>query len=81
MKVKMIKTKKGSPDGFTVCEYLIGESYDIPDDLAKVFIEMEVAEEFEEAVISDESIKEYIEEVFETPEKPKQTRKYKRRKR
>lgn len=39
MKIKMTKTKTGSPNGFHVLEYLEGVEYDIPKDLARVFVE------------------------------------------
>lgn len=38
MKVKVTKTMKGSPDGLTVNEYLEGQTYEMPFDLATVFI-------------------------------------------
>jgi len=50
MKIKMLKTTKGSPDGFTVRSYAAGKEYNLSggpgNDLAKVFVEqMEVAVE------------------------------------
>ena len=38
MKIKMLKTRQGSPDGITVNTYLSGETMDVPDELAQVFI-------------------------------------------
>jgi hypothetical protein len=38
MKVRMKKTVKGSPDGINVFEYEIGKSYDLPEELVKVFL-------------------------------------------
>ena len=46
--VLMLATQDGSPDGFTVREYEKGETYDIPEDLAKSFVtDLEVAEPFD----------------------------------
>ena len=45
MKVKMLNTKKGSPDGTSVNTYLSGQEYDMPNSLADVFInQLHVAE-------------------------------------
>ncbi len=38
MKLKMLKTCLGSPDGRRVVEYLKGETHDLPADLAQVFV-------------------------------------------
>ena len=38
MKLKMLKTCLGSPDGRRVVEYVKGESYDLPAELADVFV-------------------------------------------
>ena len=37
IKVKMIATERGSPDGANVLTYLEGEAYTLPDSLARVF--------------------------------------------
>lgn len=37
-KVKMLKTKPGSPDGVSVRVYDKGKEYDLPEDLANVFL-------------------------------------------
>jgi hypothetical protein len=39
VKIKMLATKLGSPDGRTVHTYARGEQYELPDDLAKVFVD------------------------------------------
>ena len=39
MKVRMNSTRRGSPDGIAVHEYYKGESYDLPESLAQVFVE------------------------------------------
>jgi hypothetical protein len=38
MKIKMLKTRQGSPDGMIVNTYTSGETVDVPDELALVFI-------------------------------------------
>ncbi len=38
MKLKMLKTCLGSPDGRRVVEYLKGETHDLPADLAEAFV-------------------------------------------
>lgn len=38
MKIKMLKTRQGSPDGITVNTYVSGETVDICEELALVFI-------------------------------------------
>lgn len=43
IRVRILKPCSGSPDGITVIHYESGTEHDLPDDLAKVFIEMGVA--------------------------------------
>lgn len=38
MKIKMLETRTGSPDGIVVRSYTQGEQYQVPDALAKIFI-------------------------------------------
>ena len=38
MKIKMLKTRQGSPDGVVVNTYISGETVNMPDELAHVFI-------------------------------------------
>jgi hypothetical protein len=38
MKIKMLKTRQGSPDGLVVNTYISGETVDVSNELAKVFI-------------------------------------------
>ena len=71
MKIKMLETTKGSPDGFTVRSYVAGKEYNmsgIPgNDLAKVFVEqMEVAVEVKPKVVEVKIPEKVIE--IETPE-------------
>ncbi len=35
----MLKTRQGSPDGIAVNTYISGEMVDVPDELARVFIQ------------------------------------------
>ena len=54
MKIKMLKTVKGSPNGIDILEYESGEIYDLPKELADIFIHerwAELIEEIEEKVI------------------------------
>jgi hypothetical protein len=39
VKIKMLESRTGSPDGVTVCSYARGEQYELPDDLARVFVQ------------------------------------------
>lgn len=43
--VKMLKTYPGSPDGIITREYDKGKVYNLPEELASVFIDLEVAKE------------------------------------
>lgn len=45
MRVRMLRTQAGSPDGIVVEEYRAGESYDLPAHLASAFLEVRAAEE------------------------------------
>lgn len=45
MKVRMLQTMKGSPDGIQVEEYKVGEVYDLPPSLASVFLREKWAEQ------------------------------------
>jgi len=45
MKVRMLSSGLGSPDGISVVCYKPGEKYDLPDPLANMFIGMGKAEE------------------------------------
>jgi hypothetical protein len=38
MKIKMLKTRQGSPDGLVVNTYMQGETVEVPDELARIFI-------------------------------------------
>jgi hypothetical protein len=79
MKIKMLRTEKGSIDGFTVNVYEVGSEVNLPEDLAKVFISIGAAEAVKENRIEPEPVEtpeilegeEEAEEVIETPEKPK----------
>ncbi len=51
VKVKMLKTKPGAPDGITHRLYDAGCEYDLPSNLARLFIEMGAAVKVEEKII------------------------------
>ncbi|MBC8284361.1 MAG: hypothetical protein H8E32_11155 [Nitrospinae bacterium] len=38
MKIKMLKTRQGSPDGISVFTYCAEDIVEIPEELAKVFL-------------------------------------------
>ncbi len=44
MLVKMKITKKGSPNGIVVNEYVKGDEYDLPESLTKTFLKLGVCE-------------------------------------
>ena len=46
MKIKMLKTRQGSPDGIIVNTYISGETVDVPDELAHVFVRQRWARKF-----------------------------------
>jgi len=68
--VKMTKSQRGSPDGFTVLNYEKGETYDLPIELADVFTKdikcAKAAKRAEPAKDSDSKVG-----PAETPESPK----------
>lgn len=45
MKIRMLIDQKGSPDGIQVNEYEAGKKYDLPANLAQVFLDNNWAEE------------------------------------
>ena len=74
MKIKMLTTTKGSPDGFTVMSYVAGKEYNLSgrsgNDLAKVFVDqMEVAVEVKAKVIEIKVPEKKLE--IQTPEQVK----------
>lgn len=84
MKIKMLKTTKGAPDGVTINTYYEDQEYDMPNDLADVFVnQLRVAKATasNEILKEDESLNDQLdrqwdleipEEVdeIEIPEKP-----------
>jgi hypothetical protein len=38
VRVEMIESRKGSPDGVAVLDFDAGQAYDLPDELADVFV-------------------------------------------
>lgn len=49
VQIRMLGNKTGSPDGHSVKHYEKGEEYDVPEGLAKVFIEDDKVAELVEA--------------------------------
>jgi hypothetical protein len=58
MRIKMLKTQKGSPDGVTVVNYLEGQEYDINIELSKVFIMQKWAIEIKKVEVKSEIVPE-----------------------
>jgi hypothetical protein len=56
MNIRMLKTMRGSPDGIQVFEYQAGQKYDLPDDLAGVFLREGWAEEDKELVLETKAL-------------------------
>lgn len=55
MKIRMLRTLKGSPDGLEVREYEAGRKYDVPERLAGNFLGQGAAEEDKELVLETKS--------------------------
>jgi hypothetical protein len=51
MKIRMLQSTKGSPDGIEVRQYEAGTKYDVPEELAAVFLSQGWAEEDKEFVL------------------------------
>lgn len=51
MKIRMLTTKRGSPDGLEIREYEAGKKYDLPERLAGNFLGQGAAEEDKELVL------------------------------
>lgn len=68
MKVKMLKTVRGSPNGFDINEYKSGEIYNLPKELADIFIHEGWAELIEEK-IEEKTIDIFEKKVVEVKEK------------
>ena len=43
MKVRMREDKKASPDGVEIIDYKKGKTYEMPDELARAFVEQKLA--------------------------------------
>jgi len=65
MKIKMLKTVKGSPNGIDILEYESGEIYNLPKELADIFIHEGWAK-IEEKIIEEGVIEEKVVEIPET---------------
>lgn len=64
MKIRMLLTKRGSPDGITVLEYEAGRKYDIPAPLATIFLAQGWAEEDKELTLETKNRLQPIQENF-----------------
>ena len=51
MKVRMLTTKQGSPNGLEIRDYEAGQKYDLPARLAEIFLSQGWAEEDKELVL------------------------------
>lgn len=51
MRIKMLRNKMGSPDGFTVKHYAMGQEYDVPESLAATFFADKDAEKVQEKAV------------------------------
>lgn len=56
MKIKMLKTRQGSPDGIEVNTYISGETMDVPEELARIFIEQRWARKVTERSVKDKGM-------------------------
>lgn len=65
MKIKMLKTARGSPDGININEYKSGEIYNLPDDLGNIFLKEKWAELIEEKTIEEGVLEKKIVNVKE----------------
>jgi len=70
-KIKMTESKKGSPNGTTVINYIAGKEYDLPEGLANVFVnKLLVAVEIKNQVDQVKEIEISEKDLnIETPEK------------
>jgi len=67
LNLKMKKTVKGCPDGLTVIEYQKGETYQVPEELADVFLtQMKVAVKVKEKGAPIKVEKSEIDKIIET---------------
>ena len=65
MKVRMLVSKLGSPDGIRVHDYEVGKEYDLPDRLANIFI----AEGWAEKLIEHEPTPQYETKIIKPSRK------------
>ena len=65
MKVQMLVSKKGSPDGIRVFLYESGKEYDLPDRLANIFI----TEGWAEFTIEHEPVPQYETKIIKPSRK------------
>lgn len=68
-KIKMIRTEKGSIDGFTVNKYMAGVEYNLPFELANAFLNIGSAELITETMAMQDKMIETIEKVGKIADK------------
>ena len=68
VKMRMLETKTGSEDGFSVKEFIKGKTYGVKPDLAQVFFDNKWAEPFEGRVSADDEGAHLDEETGDNPE-------------
>lgn len=77
MKVRMLRTQNGSPDGIQVFVYEAGRKYDIPAELAAVFLAQGWAEEDKELALEVKDEIALSEEKTKNRKRRKQDREHK----
>lgn len=68
MLVKMLDTRRGSPDGFSVVRYVKDCVYDIPHSLAVAFLQSGYAENMDKRT-ADEKLAEFMADLAELRER------------
>lgn len=63
VRIVMLKTTKGAPDGITTVEYVEGQEYDVPEDLAGAFFSTHSADPAE----AHEAVAEAAEQTHADP--------------
>lgn len=69
MKIKMLKTTNGSPDGIIVENYKEGQEYDLDGALLSVFIKLGVAEQVKIDAPPEKAVLEVVPETKATNKK------------
>ena len=63
--IKMTRNKSGSPDGFTVKHYNKDETYSVPEELAKLFVETDKVAEYVKEEKAEKPVKNKADKVAE----------------